>query len=68
MPASQTNNSKISVEAIVQRIIAFRQITPLDRQLLQSAMMASSGLNYKDRFQISRVYEGIQKGLILVVE
>jgi hypothetical protein len=68
MAVGQTNNSKISVEAIVQRIMAFRQLTPLDRQLLQSAMLASNGLNNKDRFQISRVYEGIQKGLILVVE
>jgi hypothetical protein len=68
MGISQTNNSRVSVEAIVQRIIAFRQITPLDRQLLQSAMLASNGLNNKERFHISRVYEGIQKGLILVVE
>lgn len=68
MAVRQTNNSRVSVEAIVQRILAFRQITPLDRQLLKSAIMTPNGLNNKERFQISRVYEGIQKGLILVVE
>ncbi|MCU0544354.1 MAG: hypothetical protein MUE44_19620 [Oscillatoriaceae cyanobacterium Prado104] len=68
MAVGQTNNPRVSVEAIVQRIVAFRQITPLDRQLLKSAMLSPNGLNYKERFQISRVYEGIQKGLILVVE
>lgn len=68
MALNSTNNSKISVEAIVQRIVNFRQITPLDRQLLKSAMLSPNGLNNKERFEISRVYEGIQNGLILVVE
>jgi len=66
MTVSSANVPKISVEAIVQRIFAFRQITPLDRRLLKSAVL--DGLDQKDHVYIDRVCLGIQKGLILVVE
>jgi len=66
MTVSYTSNSTISVEAVVQRIFAFRQITPLDRRLLKSAVL--DGLDKKDHFHIDRVCQGIQNGLILVVE
>ena len=68
MTVSSANFPKISIEAIVQRIFAFRQITPLDRRLLKSAMLAQKGLNEKDQCHINRVCQGIQNGLILVVE
>ncbi len=66
MTVSSASLPKISVEAIAQRIFAFRQITPLDRQLLHSAVL--NGLDQKDHFHINRLCEGIQNGLILVVE
>jgi hypothetical protein len=65
---SYTSEPKVSVEAIAQRIFAFRQITPLDRQLLKSAVLSKKGLDEKDKFAIDRVCQGIQNGLILVVE
>jgi hypothetical protein len=68
MTVSDTSTPKISVEAIAQRIFAFRQITPLDRQLLKSAVISKKSLDEKDKFQIQRVCQGIQNGLILVVE
>jgi hypothetical protein len=68
MTVSSANVPKIAIEAIVQRILAFRQITPLDRRLLKSAMLSAHRLNEKDRFEINRVYQGIRNGLILVVE
>jgi hypothetical protein len=68
MTVDFTTNSQISVEAVVQRIFAFRQITPLDRRLLKSAVLSEKGLDEKDNFQINRLCQGIQKGLILVVE
>ncbi|MEG4803563.1 hypothetical protein QUB63_31020 [Microcoleus sp. ARI1-B5] len=68
MTVSSANVPKIAIEAIVQRIFAFRQITPLDRRLLKSAMLSANRLNEKDRFEINRVYQGIRNGLILVVE
>jgi hypothetical protein len=68
MAVSDTSIPKISVEAIAQRIFAFRQITPLDRRLLKSAVLSKNSLDKKDKFQIDRVCQGIQNGLILVVE
>lgn len=68
MTVSDTSIPKISVEAIAQRIFAFRQITPLDRRLLKSAVLSKKSLDAKDKFQIQRVCQGIQNGLILVVE
>jgi len=66
MTVSYASLPKISVEAIAQRIFAFRQITPLDRRLLKSAVL--DGLDHKDHSHINRLCEAIQKGLILVVE
>ncbi|EGK85407.1 hypothetical protein D0A34_01845 [Microcoleus vaginatus PCC 9802] len=68
MTVSSGNVPKITIEAIVQRIFAFRQITPLDRRLLKSAMLAEKGLDEKDHSHINRVCQGIRNGLILVVE
>jgi len=66
MTVSYASTTKVSVEAIVQRIFAFRQITALDRRLLKSAVM--DGLDPKDHSQINRLCHAIQSGLILVVE
>ncbi len=66
MTVSYASTTKISVEAIAQRIFAFRQITPLDRRLLKSAVI--NGLDPKDHFHINRLCQAIQSGLILVVE
>ncbi|MBW3584347.1 MAG: hypothetical protein KY448_00480 [Cyanobacteria bacterium 0813] len=66
MTVSSGNVPKITIEAIVQRIFAFRQITPLDRRLLKSAVL--DGLDQKDHIYINRVCQGIRNGLILVVE
>jgi hypothetical protein len=66
MTVSYASTTKISVEAIVQRIFAFRQITALDRRLLKSAVM--KGMEQKDQSHINRLCHAIQSGLILVVE
>ncbi len=66
MTVSYANTTKVSVEAIAQRIFAFRQITPLDRRLLKSAVL--NGLDPNDHFHINRLCQAIQSGLVLVVE
>lgn len=68
MITSHFSSSKVSVEAIVDRIFAFRQITPIDQRLLRSALLSKQALSEKDQFQLNRVCEGLQSGLILVVE
>lgn len=66
MTVSYASTTKISVEAIAQRIFAFRQITALDRHLLKSAVM--KGIDQKDQYHINRLCQAIQSGLVLVVE
>ena len=68
MITTQSIPPKVSVEAIVDRIFAFRQITPIDQRLLRSALLSKKALSEKDQFQLNRVCEGLQSGLILVVE
>lgn len=68
MTVSYTSTSTISVEAVVERIFAFRQITALDRRLLRSAVLSDKGLDKREHLAIDRLCQGIQKGLILVVE
>lgn len=66
--ATYTGSSKISVEEIVDRIFAFRQITPIDQRLLRSVLLSKQSLTEKDQLHLNRVFEGLQSGLILVVE
>ncbi|XZO04680.1 MAG: hypothetical protein ACM65L_13640 [Microcoleus sp.] len=66
MTVSYTSTTKISVEAIAQRVLAFRQITALDRRLIKSAVM--NGLDQKDHSHINQLCQAIQSGLVLVVE
>ena len=66
MTVSYASTPKIPVETIAQRIFAFRQITPLDRMLLKTAVM--NEFDQKDHFHINRLCQAIQSGLVLVVE
>lgn len=62
------NIPKVSVEAIVERILTFRQITTLDQRLLKSALLSQEPLSYDDQIHLNRVFEGIRSGFILVSE
>ncbi|GAB4284861.1 MAG: hypothetical protein Fur0025_15970 [Oscillatoriaceae cyanobacterium] len=64
----QNLSTPVSVDKIVERILAFRQITRTDQNLLMSALLAKNFINDKDQYQINRVFEGVQKGSIRVVE
>ena len=64
----QNLSTPVSVDKIVERILAFRQITRSDQNLLMSALLAKNFINDKDQYQINRVFEGVQKGSIRVVE
>lgn len=59
---------KISVEQLVERIFAFRQITRLDQRLLMSTLLSKEALSHEDYIQINRVLDGVQKGLLKVVD
>jgi hypothetical protein len=59
---------KVSVESILQRIFAIRQINRTDQHTLMATLLSKDSLSEKDQRQINQVYEGIQKGLIRIVD
>ncbi|AFY80675.1 hypothetical protein [Oscillatoria acuminata] len=64
----QTTLPKLSVDQIVERIFALRQITRVDQQLLMATLLSKNALNDREHTQISRVFDAVQRGLIRVVE
>ncbi|AFY46597.1 hypothetical protein Nos7524_0691 [Nostoc sp. PCC 7524] len=58
----------LSLETVLQRIFAIGRITRRDQQLLMSTLLSKEDLNEKERQQISRVFDGVQKGLLKVVD
>jgi hypothetical protein len=60
--------SKASVESILERIFAIRQINRKDQNTLMAALLSKDSLSEKDQHQINKVYEAIQKGLIRIVD
>lgn len=58
----------IAIEKIVERILAFRQITRLDQHLLMSARVTKDSINEKDMTQIKLVSDRLQRGLVRVVD
>ncbi|WP_322744663.1 hypothetical protein [[Phormidium] sp. LEGE 05292] len=59
---------KVSVESILERIFALRQINRRDQYTLMTALLSKDSLSDKDQRQINQVYEAIQKGLIRIVD
>jgi len=68
MMISQRSLPKVSVEQIVERIFAFRQITRTDQRLLMSAFLSKKSYNETDHLQIKRVFDALQRGLIKVTD
>lgn len=62
------NQPKVSVESILERIFAVRQINRKDQHTLMAALLSKDSLSEKDQRQINQVYEAIQKGLIRIVD
>lgn len=60
--------SKISLDAIVERIFASRQISRIHQQRLMSVAMSKNLLSDTDRQQIDRVFDGLQRGFLKVVD
>lgn len=60
--------TQIPVEIIVERIFAFRQITRLDQLLLMKSLLIKDSFNEKEQNLINEIFQGLQSGLIRVVE
>ena len=65
---SQFGVTQIPIEIIVERIFAFRQITRLDQLLLMKTLLIQDSCNEKEQNLINEIFQGLQSGLIRVVE
>lgn len=56
----------IPLETIVERVLAFRQITPLDYQLLKSAILSEDSLTDACQAALDHLLDELHKGLIWI--
>lgn len=63
-----TNSIPKSLEPIVERIFSTHRITRADQRWFMSVMLSKDSLNPEDQNLISRVFEGVKKGSIRVVD
>ena len=68
MMLAQATLPKLSVEQVIERIFAFRQITKADQHLLMSLLLSKKAISKKDEAQINRVFDALQKGLLRVAD
>lgn len=57
-----------SLENVVERICTFRQITPIDRHLLNHILTSRSYFGRHEQTLVDRVFDGIHKGHIWIVD
>ena len=65
---AQATLPKISLDKIVERIMAFRQISRIDQRLLMSSLLSKDSLSEQDQSSINRVFDALQRGLLKVVD
>ncbi|NER37280.1 MAG: hypothetical protein F6J93_25490 [Oscillatoria sp. SIO1A7] len=68
MSPLQNLSDKLLLEQIISQIFIRKQISRLDQQVLMSALLARNSISDQDQSQLNRVFDGIQRGLIRVVE
>ncbi|MBW4678617.1 MAG: hypothetical protein KME19_00695 [Microcoleus vaginatus WJT46-NPBG5] len=65
---AQATLPKISLDKIVERIMAFRQISRIDQRLLMSSLLSKDSLSEQEQSSINRVFDALQRGLLKVVD
>ena len=68
MPQTQVCFPKFPVHQIANRIIYYRKISRLDQHLFMSALLSKKYLSPEEKNLVERVYDGLSKGWIKVVE
>lgn len=61
-------STPMSLETVLEHIFSLGRITRCDQQLLMSTLLSKEDLNERERQQISRVLDGIKRGLLKVVD
>lgn len=68
MRQAQVFFPKFPIQQVANRIIYLRQITRLDQKLFMSAVLSKKFLSSEEKNLVERVYQGLNKGWIKVVE
>jgi hypothetical protein len=63
---SQVGFGQVTLEQVVERICAFRQLTSLDHSLLKSALCSLSSITPEQHTLLNQVFDGLQRGWIWV--
>ncbi|MEB3277831.1 MAG: hypothetical protein VKK42_02770 [Lyngbya sp.] len=63
---TETSTSTLSLEAIIKRVLTFRQITPLDYQLLKSAILSEKSFSPTTQLHLDELFESLQRGSIWI--
>ncbi|USR90688.1 hypothetical protein NEA10_17990 [Phormidium yuhuli AB48] len=66
--SSISPSATYSLEHVVERICALRQITPVDRHLLTHVLTNRSYFGRHEQNLVDRVYHGIHDGNIWIVD
>lgn len=56
----------IPLETIIERVLAFRQITPLDYQLLKSAILSADSLTETRQSALHHLLDELRQGIIWI--
>ena len=58
----------MAIQELVDRILASRRISRTEQNRFMSVLLAKNSLSEEDQQQITRVFDGLQMGLIRVVD
>jgi hypothetical protein len=65
---SEKNLNEASVKDVVERIFASRRITRADQRRFMAALMSKDALTTEEHDQINRVFDGLRRGILRVVD
>jgi hypothetical protein len=64
----QANLSDASLEQIIEHILSARKINRSDQSHFMALLLAKKSLTKAEETQVNRVFDGLRKGLIRVVD
>jgi hypothetical protein len=64
----QVSLPETSFDKVIERIFATRRITREDQSRFMAALLSKNSLSDSEQDQINRVFDGLSRGLLKVVE
>jgi hypothetical protein len=64
----QGNTNAVSVKELVDLIFTSHRITRQDQQMLMNALLSKDSLTMEEHLLIDRVFDGLRRGLLRVVD